>query len=364
MNSSKHITILCSRLDMPGGIERAVVNTANLFTRKNHSVTLIILDETDKLFYQVEPTINIIQLSLSFGITPEGNIFSRKIRLLSDVLKLRRLLKDIKPDIIISSEYPFTVAAVLAGTKNYSRLFSWEHHHHEWIQKNKFWTVLYNNACKKLDGIICLNKQEADYHKKFCVTHVIPNFVENKSGKTASASTKNILTVGWLIHRKGIDLLLIVAKEVLNQHPDWTWKLIGDGPMKQQVLDFIDKEKLTNRLILQQPSNSSIDSEYLTASLFVLTSRFEAFPMVLLEAMSLGVPCISFDCPSGPSDIITHPFDGILVEKEDIEKLAAAIVSLMGNQPQRDKMMLAAFENVKRFSPEAIYKLWVQQVLT
>lgn len=150
---------------------------------------------------------------------------------------------------------------------------------------------------------------------------------------------------------------------MLRQHPDWTWKLIGDGPMKQQVLDFIDKEKLTNRLILQQPTNSSIESEYLNASLFVLTSRFEAFPMVLLEAMSFGVPCISFDCPSGPSDIITHDKDGILVEKENTRKLTEAIVSLITDLNKREKMMIAAFENVKRYSPQAVYKIWKQQIL-
>ena len=111
-------------------------------------------------------------------------------------------------------------------------------------------------------------------------------------------------------------------------------------------------------MILQQPVSSNIDDEYCNASIFVLASRFEAFPMVLLEAMSFGVPCISFDCLSGPSDIITNDEDGILVDKENPVKLAEAINKLIEDEEMRNKMSEAAFRNVLRFSPKIIYKEW------
>jgi glycosyltransferase involved in cell wall biosynthesis len=358
------LAILASRLDLPGGIERAVANTANLFDSKGHKVSLIILDETSQSFYPLNPSINVIQQQLSFGITKDGNIFTRKMRMLSDVLKLRKLLRSLNPDVIISTEYPFTVATVLAGAVKSSKVFSWEHHHHAWLEKNKFWNTLFNNACKKLNGIICLNKEEANYYQKFCPVHVIPNFIARNTAKTSNTDTKQILTVGWLIPRKGIDLLLPAAKSILGIHPEWTWKIIGDGVMKQQVLDFIQKEKLHNRLIVQQPVNSTIHHEYLSSSLFVLTSRFEAFPMVLLEAMSFGLPCISFDCPSGPSDIITDNIDGILIEKENVTKLTNAISILLLNEEKRKKMGELASINISRFSPEEVYKIWKHKVLT
>ena len=364
MKQHGHIAILSSRLDLPGGIERAVINTANLFARKGHQVTLIILDETDKSFYPIDPTINIIQQPLSFGITPDGNMFSRKFRLLSDVLKLKKILREIKANIIISSEYPFTVAAVLSGAKTFSKIYSWEHHHHAWLQKNKFWSVLYRNACKRLNGIICLNKQESKYYQNFCPVHVIPNCIENKAGQFSSCSKKQILSVGWLISRKGIDLMLVSAKTVLTKYPDWTWKLIGDGEMKQQVLDFIERENLNKRFILQLPDNNSIEPEYISSSLFVLSSRFEAFPMVLLEAMSFGLPCISFNCPSGPSEIITDNADGILAEKENTEQLSAAISLLISDDQKRKKMGELASSNILRFSPEEVYRLWQEKVFT
>ncbi|HEX4876592.1 MAG TPA: glycosyltransferase family 4 protein [Chitinophagaceae bacterium] len=363
IDSSKHIALLVSRLDLPGGIERAAVNTATLFARKGNQVTLIILDETDKSFYPIDPSIKIIQVPLSFGITKEGNIITRKMKLLTDVLKLKRILRETKPDIIISTEYPFTVAAVLTGTQKKARLFAWEHHHHAWLQKNKFWTTLYTNACKRLDGIICLNKLEATYYEKFCPVHIIPNFIENRSGNLSSCNAKQIVSVGWLIPRKGIDLMLAAAKMVLTKHPDWTWKLIGDGEMKPEVLDFIEKENLQGRFILQLPVNELIESEYLSSSIFVLSSRFEAFPMVLLEAMSYGLPCVSFDCPSGPSDIICDDIDGLLVEKENIEKLSSAISSLIDFEQKRKEMGTQAAKNIQRFAPDTVYQLWKEKVI-
>ncbi len=353
-----HIAILCSRIDLPGGIERAIVNTANLFADKGNTVTLMILDETDKSFYSLHSSIQIIQQPLSFGITTEGNIITRKVRLLSDVLKLRQLIKRVKPDVVVSTEYPYTVAAILSNVKKYCRLYSWEHHHHAWLQKNKFWDFLCKQAYPKLNGIICLNKTEADHYQKIAPSFIIPNFIENKTGKSASCTNKTILSIGWLIHRKGIDLMLQTAKSVLSNHPEWKWKLIGEGEMKEQIIQFIKNENLQNRFILQAPVNSAISTEYTNTSIYVMTSRFEAFPMVLLEAMSFGVPCISFDCSSGPADIISHNNDGLLITKENVTELTAAIERLIEDENERIQMGKSAFQNIQRFSPDVAYLLW------
>ena len=124
------------------------------------------------------------------------------------------------------------------------------------------------------------------------------------------------------------------------------------------MLDFIREEQLEGRLLLQSPGESDIDAVYRASGLFVLASRFEAFPMVLLEALSYGIPCISFNCPSGPSDIITHGEDGLLVEPENTIQLTAAIISVLDNQELRERLSENAFKNILRFDKDSIYPLW------
>jgi glycosyltransferase involved in cell wall biosynthesis len=363
ITGKNHIAFFCSRLDVPGGIERAIVNTANLFADNMHPVTLIILDNIDTSFYPIHPAVSIKQYPLLFGITEKGNKLSRKFQFIRDIKKLKTILKKLKADTIIATEYPFAIAAIMAGAKKYSKVYSWEHHHYDWLKKSFFWNFLFNSFYPKLKGIVCLNKTEAEHFKQYAPVYIIPNFIENKSSKKSTGNTKTILSVGWLIPRKGIDYIMQAAKIIFTKHPDWKWKIIGEGEMKNDLLNFIEKENMQGKLIVQQPLSSNIDDEYCSASLFVLASRFEAFPMVLLEAMSLGVPCISFDCLSGPSDIITNNENGILVEKENPQKLAEAIIKLIEDDSLRNKMGQQAFENVQRFSSGNIYKLWEEKIL-
>jgi len=168
--------------------------------------------------------------------------------------------------------------------------------------------------------------------------------------------------VARLVHVKGIDLLISAAKIVLRQHPGWKWKLIGDSAVDNIVTDIIKKEGLSGDLILQKPVDHHIIAEYQQASLYVMTSRHECFPMTLLEAQSAGLPCIAFDCDTGPRHIISHKENGFLVEQENPAALAEAISLLIDNEEVRKKMGEKAFDNSRNFSPEKIYERWAALV--
>lgn len=356
----KKIIFICSRLDTPGGIERAVVNTANLFCEKGHDVQLLIADPQghEQSCYPLHPSIRLLIRPFSFGIGIPGNGISRKLKLYQEIKALKQLLIEAGPDIVITTEYPFSIASVLTGLGKQIRFVAWEHQHHQWVKKNKFWRWLERRTYPKLFRVVCLNNTEAEHFASFATVSQIPNFIQKLHPDHKAFESKQILTIGWLIPRKGTDLLLPVAREVLRRFPDFTWRLVGDGELKNQVQDFIKKEKLEDRLLLVPPGTIAMDTVYRSAGLFVLPSRFEAFPMVLLEALSYGIPCISFDCPSGPSSIITADEDGILVEPENTQLLTAAIIRVLENEAGRQRMTAQALKNIRRFDKEFVYPMW------
>lgn len=358
--NGKKIIFICSRLDTPGGIERAVINTANLFAAKGNKVELLIADihGSPGTCYSLDPAVKKTHLPLSFGIGIPGNGISRKWQLYRDVKTLKKVFVDSAPDVVIGTEYPFSIAAVLTGLGKKIRLMAWEHQHHEWVKKSAFWNWLMRKTYPKLYRVVCLNRTEAEHYRTFAPASLIPNFIEEIHLDHRSADHSQLLTVGWLIPRKGTDLLLPVAKEVLNRFPSYTWKLVGDGELKELAAEFIKKEHLEGCLLLQAPGKEEMDTVYRGAGLFVLPSRFEAFPMVLLEALTYGIPCISFDCPTGPSSIITSDEDGILVKPEDIAAMTAAISGLLDDQARRQQMSALAFKNIRRFDKEFIYPMW------
>ncbi len=356
----KKIIFICSRLDTPGGIERAVINTANLFVAKGKQVELLIADIHchTATIYRVDTQVKISQLSLSFGIGIPGNFISRKWQLYTDIKRLKKYILDAAPDAVIGTEYPFSIAAVLTGLGKKIKLMAWEHQHHAWVKKSKFWNWLLRKTYPKLYRVVCLNRTEAEHYKTFAQVSLVPNFIEEVHLDHRAADHRQLLTVGWLIPRKGTDLLLPVAKEVLNRYPSFTWKLVGDGELRNMAEEFIQNEKLEGRLLIQAPGKEDMDTVYRGAGLFVLPSRFEAFPMVLLEALTYGIPCISFDCPTGPSSIITSDEDGILVKPEDIAAMTAAIIGLLDDQARREQMSALAFKNIRHFDKEFIYPMW------
>jgi glycosyltransferase involved in cell wall biosynthesis len=368
LNIQNHIVFLCSRLDLPGGIERAVVNTANLFGRKGLKVSLVILDETDRSFYSIHPDIEIVQQSLSFGINIDGNIFSRKIKLIADTLKLKKIFKKLEPDFIICTEYPFSITAILSGAKKNSTVVSWEHHNFFELQKNFFWKRLFKTTYPKLNVVVCLNEDEKQLFQGMNSNiQVIPNFIEtglNPISKTKVHKNQTILTVARLTPVKGIDFILHIAEKILNNNPDWQWKIIGNGEMEERILHFIKDKKLQNRMMIQHPFDHNILHEYQNASFYVMSSRNECFPMTLLEAMSCGIPCIAFDCETGPRHIIKHNENGLLAEKENPQKLADAISLLIQNEDLRKKLGENAFHTTHKFSPERIFNKWEKLFLS
>lgn len=363
-----HIALLSSYLHVPGGYEKAVVTLANLFCEKGHRVTIIILDHTKEIFYPLDPRVHVVQHPLSFGITEEGNIVTRKLRFLGDVLQLRKILRKTAPAHLIATEYPFAAAAVLAGAGRGMKLYCWEHHHFGAVTKSAFWSFVSERAFRKLDAMVCLNSDEREHYAAFNKNAVvIPNFIHPPPGPVpayASGKQTDLLSVTRFNSIKGIDLLMEAARDLLKNDPALTWKVIGYGTEEETFLRFIREEGLEGQLLFQPATATDITDAYRQASLLVMTSRNECFPMVLLEAMSNGLPCISFDCDTGPRHIIRQGVTGILTPKEDVGALVKGIRELLDDPARRGEMSSAALLESEQYYPDAVYKKWNELLAT
>jgi glycosyltransferase involved in cell wall biosynthesis len=361
----EHIVIACSYLHVPGGYEKAMTTTANLFAENGYKVTLLILDYTSAIWYPVHPNVQIVHLPVNFGITETGNTFTRKFRLWNDTRKLKKVLRKLKPDHLLCTEYPFAVAAILGGVKKLCRVYSWEHHHYNAQKLNQFWTWLQRKTYKELDAVVCLNPDEQRYYSTLnSRATVIPNFISKPLSydKTTDQPGKkyDLLSVTRFNQIKGIDLLMDVAKQIFQQSPQVLWKVIGYGEQENEFRDFIKRNKLETRLVYQPADQTDISHEYRDASIFVMTSRNECFPLVLLEAMREGLPCIAFDCDTGPRHIILHNETGLLLPPQDTEMMASNVLQLLKNSDKLKEMGARSLERIQNYYPDKIYALWQQ----
>jgi glycosyltransferase involved in cell wall biosynthesis len=168
-----------------------------------------------------------------------------------------------------------------------------------------------------------------------------------------------LVAAGRLVKQKGFDLLLDAFQKVSARHPDWQLWIFGSGSRRDSLAAQIDRLGLTGRAHLKG-TTGQLDRRLAEASIFVLSSRFEGLPMVLLEAMTAGLPTVAFDCPTGPAEVIEHGTSGLLVPPEDVDALAAGICDLIDHPAKRTAMGAASLKASERYSMPAVHQLWEQ----
>lgn len=186
---------------------------------------------------------------------------------------------------------------------------------------------------------------------------VIPNPLTFFPDEVSGLENKTVIAVGKHCYQKSYDRLLQSWQIVNAKNPDWKLKIFGKIDKNQGLIALAKNLKIENSVQFFPPEKN-IQSKYLESSIFVLSSRYEGFGMVLIEAMACGVPCVSFDCPCGPKDIVADNNDGFLVKNGAIETFANKINYLVQNKEIRHNFGQNARENVKRFQPEIVVNRW------
>ncbi len=184
----------------------------------------------------------------------------------------------------------------------------------------------------------------------------IPNIVLSP-GPNGAIRRKEVLAMGRLSQEKGFDLLLAAWSIASLKLPDWTLRIVGDGQMREQLVHLASALGIESRVIFA-PFSDDPFSLYSQCGIFVLSSRFEGLPFVLIEAMTCGAPCISFDCPNGPREVIRNGVNGLLVPAEQVDALASAIVKLGEDPLLRHRLGNAARSVSKPFSEQRVVARW------
>ena len=201
-----------------------------------------------------------------------------------------------------------------------------------------------------LDALTVLTSDDArDYGTLLPRVELIPNPVAELDGGVSTGQAKVVVAAGRLTTQKGFDLLIAAWRRVAEAHPDWTLRIYGSGPERA------DLERRAAGLPVELAGREKrLGAAMAQGSLFALSSRFEGFGLVLVEAMGKGLPVVSFDCPRGPADIVSHGEDGLLLPPEDVEALAAALIELIEDPERRRSMSAAARAKARRYAAAQI----------
>lgn len=166
-----------------------------------------------------------------------------------------------------------------------------------------------------------------------------------------------MVAAGRLVPQKGFDLLIQAFARVVAEHPEWRLRVIGTGPRRSQLAGLIDQYGLGDHVALPGRTDQ-LERELTAASVFVLSSRFEGLPMVMIEAMTHALPVVAFDCPTGPRDVLRDGVDGVLVPPRDVDALAAALGRVIADRERRVRMGKAAAKAARAYAAELVMPLW------
>jgi len=171
------------------------------------------------------------------------------------------------------------------------------------------------------------------------------------------APRHSVIGAGRLVHQKGFDALVRAFARVAPDQPDWDLVIVGEGPLRAALLSLARELGIGDRLSLPGVV-PDLARRMASGGLFVLSSRYEGFPNVLLEAMSCGMAVVSTDCPSGPSEIVRDGHDGVLVPVDDVSAMARVMARLMADGPERSRLGGNALEVRERFSMASVMARW------
>jgi len=351
------VLILGGNFNNTGGTERVGSMLANGLSEAGYEIVLASILYGDNPFFPINDSIKVISLFK----TPGRTLY----RTPNIIYNIRKLLKEENVDTLIVVETMsvlFTLPAMLGLPVKH---ICWEHFNFNNDLGKKGRQVARQLAARYCDSVVTLTERDKGYwlqgaqHKSQikAIANPCPFPVQEY---IKEENTKIVLAVGRLTHIKGFDMLLDAWIQVNKSMPDWTLKIVGEGEDRAKLTDFIKKSKLTDSVELVG-NTDDVGQYYKKAQIFCLSSRFEGFPMVLLETLAFGLPVVSFDCDTGPAEVLEDT-GSILVAPNDVNSLASSLIDLIEDGKRRQTISLKSKQKAEIYQPENIISQWVNLI--
>lgn len=359
-----NIAVIKSNMDVNGGGERVAANLCNDLSNK-HSIILLEYYKNESV-YALNSNIKRIFLT---------NKKKKKYFNLLYIPRLCGIFKHFNIDVaVIVGRSSFPILPIMAALFVRTKIIFFEQTTLEYKRYSKnnnivkdiyhhFEQYIINNLSNKI--VVLTTKERNNYLKKYGIAQekidVIHNYTDMKEIKTPyHVDAKRIISVGRLDYAKGYELLLQVAKIVFSRHPDWKWDIYGGGDeqYKKFIFDTIRKYNLTKNVELKGNCPNVYDV-YANYSIFVFTSRYEGFGLVLLEAQKAHLPIVSFDIFSGPSEMIINEKNGYLISDYNVDEMANKICHLIQNKSCRESFSAHSCDKTYMFEKEYIIRKWI-----
>jgi glycosyltransferase involved in cell wall biosynthesis len=360
-----------------GGVERVVSFKASYFAEQlGYDVTIIVTEGRGRAcYFPLSDRVKVINFELGFEALWQASFVKKIFLYLSKQRQFKKRLKAelmrIHPDITISMlrrEINF-LTDIPDGSKKVGELHVNRSNYRNFeandsnVLKRLFAKLWMRNLVKKLsrlDQLVVLTDKSKASWPELSNVSVIPDpiTIEVKSEKVKSEKcSKRVVTIGRYAYQKGYDLLLQAWAVVEKQYPDWTLDIYGQGDQTSYRQLMGDLGIDANRCHLNGPVEDVV-KVYQDSSVFVLSSRFEGFGLVLVEAMACGLPVVSFACPAGPDEIITDGHDGLFATASDVHDLAEKLMTMMADENLRRRLGEQARQSARRYDMASVANLW------